>query len=385
MGDGIKAFWLGVFIIITVGVAAWLLLFLRPTVGDGGTLLRVRFSNIQNVAIGTRVTFAGKAVGEVVKIDELFDARSEPPDASGNLYFYQLDLRVDSSVKIYNYDEIIFSTSGLLGEKSIAIVPRAAPAGAPPPHDVTSDILYARSTDTLEETLSQFSDVAGVFETTMTHINEFLDANMEEFHETLTSVNAAADSITIFADQMTESELACKASDAAEAVTKAMNSASSVFNEVTRTNLVGKVSRTVDQITSSEGTLGRLLNSDSFYLQMTAVMCKLETVLGDIGNYGLLFQYDKSWKRKRIAKENCMRQLCTPQQAACFFNQEMCEVVQTLDRVERLLCRLDCCPSQQDPCFSNSFRELMGRVENLLSSLKSYNEMLFQQYCQGCY
>ena len=372
MGEGIKSFWLGIFILVTVGLAAWLLLFLRPSVGDCGTELRVRFTNIQSVSIGTRVTFAGKPVGEVTKIETIENARENPPNTSGDIYFYELKLCVDSAIKIYNYDEIIFSTQGLLGEKTIAIIPKAAPPGEPTAVQVTNDILYGRSMDTLEETLAQLSSVGEVFESTMERVNDFIDINMDDFHETLVHISEAAENFNTFIDKVNQNELTSKAVNAADALASAMKRADHFFKDISDSGLIKRV-------TDGEGTIGKLLNSDSFYLQMQAVMCKMETVLSDIGNYGLLFQYDRSWKRKRIMKENQMRQMCSAECAVQFFNSEMCEVENTLDRVSRLLCKMPC---EGDPCFEQSFRELLWRVEHLQSSLQNYNEMMFKHYCE---
>lgn len=372
MGDGIKAFWLGVFILITVGLAAWLLLFLRPSVGDCGTELTVRFTNIQSVSIGTRVSFAGKPVGEVTKIETIADARENPPNASGDIYFYELKLCVDSSVQIYSYDEIIFSTQGLLGEKTIAIIPKATPHGEPPATLVTHDVLYGSSMDTLEETLAQLSSVGEVFERAMENINDFIDINMDDFHETLVHISEAAESFNTFVDKVNQNEFTERAVKAADAIASTMKKADNFFENINDSGLVGK-------ITNGKGTIGRLLNSDSFYLQMQAVMCKMETVLSDISNYGLLFQYDRSWKRKRIVKEHEMQQICSPKLAAQFFNREMCEVENTLDRVSSLLYKMPCEP---DPCFEQAFRELLGRVEHLQRSLQNYNEMMFNNYCE---
>ncbi len=132
MGERFKEFWFGIFIIISIVVIAWFLLFLQPSVGDGDTVLKVRFTNVQGISNGTRVTFAGRPVGEVKKIEQIANGRTELAEEDGDIYFYELLLRVDSSVHIYNYDEIMFSTSGLLGEKSIAILPKSPSPGQPP-------------------------------------------------------------------------------------------------------------------------------------------------------------------------------------------------------------------------------------------------------------
>lgn len=382
MGDGFKAFWLGLFIVITVAVAAWLLLFLRPTVGDCGKILKVRFSNIQNVAIGTRVTFGGKPVGEVVKINEVEDARSKPSDTAGNFYFYELDLCVDSKVKVYSYDEIVFSTQGLLGEKSIAILAKAAPPGMPPAHEISSDVvLYARSTDDLQETLTKLTDVAEVFESAMERFNEFLDENMEEFHSTVIAVGEAASSLCGLVNEATETDFIGRMGRAADSLASAMATTECVINDLKNTGILD----TFGQLARGEGTLGRLLTSDCFYLQVTAMMCKLETVLNDISNYGLLFQYDRKWQRKRLCKERAMEQLSSPREAVGFFNTQVCEITNSLDRIERLLYQMETRCDDTDPCFAEGFRELMGRVENLMMNLKNYRELLFEEYCEACH
>ncbi len=177
MSDRIKLFWLGIFIIAALALAAWLLLFLRPSYGDGEKILRVRFTNIEKILLGTRVTLAGRPVGEVIAIKEVLDARSLPTDSNGNLYFYELLLRVDSNVKIYNCDEIVFSTAGLLGEKSIAILPRA-PANCPHPEkEITNNILYAQSTDPISDAVTTLTRVSKSVEKTLNKIGCFMDNN----------------------------------------------------------------------------------------------------------------------------------------------------------------------------------------------------------------
>ena len=81
--------------------------------------------------MGTRVTFAGKPVGEVVQINEVANAREETPDDTGRVFSINSRLKVDSSVEFYPTDEIAVRTTGLMGEKSVAILPKALPKGKP--------------------------------------------------------------------------------------------------------------------------------------------------------------------------------------------------------------------------------------------------------------
>src|SRR3990172_11470882 len=75
MGEQTKNMLIGVFIIAACTLIVGLIMFLRPSVGDAKQTLYVRFSNINKVNIGTRVLFAGKAVGQVTKIDPIYHAR----------------------------------------------------------------------------------------------------------------------------------------------------------------------------------------------------------------------------------------------------------------------------------------------------------------------
>lgn len=385
--DRSKAFWLGIFVILAILVVAWLFLFLKPTVGDGKKTLKIRFTNVEGVTIGTRITFGGKPVGTVVAIREISDARSQKVSPEGSFYFYEVVADVDSKVNIYNYDQIAYTTQGLLGEKSIEITPKATPKGSPPAHEVTGDILYARSTSQLEAALQQLQDVAASFQETVEKVSDLLDSGT--FDKTMDSITVAATRVSDLVERTLEVNFLEKTVDAADSLKEAMNSANLVVTRIVDEHLVEKISQTVGdlgnlshKITHSEGTLGRLLNSDSFYLQLTALMCKFETLLSDINNYGLLFQYDKKWQRQRVAKMRQMEMLCTSEDFTHFFNKEMCDICVTLDRVSKLLCEMECreVPIANE-CFSESFSELIGRVEHLLMTLKNYNQMLYKEYC----
>ena len=111
MTDKMKNILIGLFVAAAVTIMVAMVLFLEPRIGDGKKTFRVRFANVAGIIIGTRVTFAGKPVGEVVAIQEVKEARTEPSDETGRVYVYLLTLKVDSTVDIYNYDEIAIRTS----------------------------------------------------------------------------------------------------------------------------------------------------------------------------------------------------------------------------------------------------------------------------------
>lgn len=290
MSERNKTLWLGVFIIGGIVITSWLLLFLKPSFGDNRIQLQVYFSNIDKISIGTRVTFGGRPVGEVKSIKAVRDARVGDYTQNGDLYMYALTLLVDSSVSIFTYDEIVFASSGLLGEKSIAIIPRISPPGAPPPREVTNEILYARSTDRLEETLNHIVTVTDSFDNAMKGFTNFLQTNSGDFNSALKSVTTGADTLKLFIEHANES------------------------------NFIGKTTRTFDdiqtithQFLNEQGTVSQLLNNNCLYLQATTVLSKLETFLNDVNHYGLLYQFNNNWRRQQRANRYWMKQMeCLP-------------------------------------------------------------------------
>jgi phospholipid/cholesterol/gamma-HCH transport system substrate-binding protein len=303
--DKIKTFWFGLFVIMALLLAAWLMLFLKPSIGNGRVLLTVRCSNIDKISVGTRVAFAGKPVGEVIEIKEAVDPRGAPGDPSGNLYIYELILRVDSSVHIYVYDEIVFATAGLLGEKSIAINPRAAPLHSPLPREITEEVLFARSTDKVDEMLNTLTTVAGTFNDVLTEMSHFISNNNQELHTALQSFHSVSAEIQQLLTTCNEQSLATHLSGT-------MEKAELLLSHSHEKNLIERLGNTCDSFHSlcslcstGEGTLPQLMQSNSLYVQLTTILCQLQTVLNDINNYGLLYQFNRKWQRMRNNNGYC--------------------------------------------------------------------------------
>ncbi|MFT5317398.1 MAG: phospholipid/cholesterol/gamma-HCH transport system substrate-binding protein [Chlamydiales bacterium] len=184
MTDQVKNVMIGCFVVVGLALSVWILMFLEPTAGDGSLILRVRFPSIEKVGIGTRVTFAGRHVGEVVAIRQISNAREEEVDSVGNVYTYELFLQVDSSVKVYHTDDIGIHTSGLLGEKSISIVPNPPKAGESL-RLVSDEVIYAKAPGSVEETITKFISLAYKAEETMDHVIKLIENNNQEIFFTI--------------------------------------------------------------------------------------------------------------------------------------------------------------------------------------------------------
>ncbi len=396
MGEQTKNMLIGVFVVAACFLVVSLIMFLKPSVGDGKETIYVRFSNINKINVGTRVMFAGKPIGEVVAIEEIYDARNAPStDMLGRIYFYQLTLKIDSHVKVYDTDEISIQTSGLLGEKSIAITPKPAPKGVTP-QLVTNQPIYAESVDPIENALYELTDLANHFEITLNEVNRWIQKNGDDLGNAVRSFGSAMDEVKATAKSANDLQLLpeiktgvqqfnhtmADVQDAiaqlneggvfanAGAVVKNLQSASQSFD------LIGK------DIADGKGTLGKLINEEDLYLRLNAVMSKANTLMNDVNHYGLLFHLNKSWQRQRAQRMTVLNALDTPQGFKNYFETEVDDINTAMSRLSMLIDRAEISSEKEmilsNEQFSKDFAELLRQADALADNLRLYNQQLVE-------
>jgi phospholipid/cholesterol/gamma-HCH transport system substrate-binding protein len=394
MGEQTKNMLIGMFVIGASALIVWMILFLRPSVGDGKQTLYVRFSNINNISVGTRVMFAGKPVGEVVSIDQIYDARQKPStDILGHLYYYQLVLKIDSHVKVYDTDEVTIQTSGLLGEKSIAITPVPPPKGVTPKL-VTDQPIYAESVDPIENAFVELSDLANTMDKTFQQVTDWINKNgddlgitirnfgdaMCEATQTLHSVNDLhlVDDVKTAVNNF--SDTVCDIQDAIDQ----LNQGNTFNNAAIMVKNLKNASQSIDFITQDiadgKGTLGKLIEGDDLYLRMTAIMSKVDTLMNDINHYGILFHMNKSWQRQRSQRITELNALNTPVSFRNYFEKEVDQINTSMSRLSMLIDKAEKSPEKEeilcDEQFRKEFAELLRQADELSDNLKLYNQQL---------
>lgn len=395
MGEQTKNMLIGVFVIAACALIIWVILFLKPSVGDGKQILFVRFSDVNKIPIGTRVMFAGKPVGEVVSIQPISEARAKPSsDILGHLYYYQLELRIDSHVKVYDTDEISIQTSGLLGEKSIAIIPKPVPKGIIPQLLTSKQIVYAKSVDPLDRLFSEFADLSNTIEKTFQEATLWIQRNGDDLGNTIRAANEAICEIKTAVQSINEINLAdqiqttiqnisATVSDIQDAVRQLEDTGAFVNAGIAMKHLKNS-SISIDQITSNlacgRGTIGRLLKSDDLYLHVNALLGKVDILMNDVNNYGILFHLNKSWQRQRIQRITLLNSLDTPANFKSYFETEVDQINVSMERISMLIDKIQQTPDSQqlmnDPLFRKDFEELLRQANELSDNLKLYNEQL---------
>ncbi len=392
MGEQTKNMMIGLFVIVACAVIIWLVMFLKPSVGNGKETLYVRFSSINQINLGTRVLFAGKPVGEVVAIDQIYDARQKPTaDVLGEIYYYQLVLKVDSSVKVYDTDEVVVQTTGLLGEKSVAIIPKIPPKGVVPKL-ITNQPIYAQSVDPIENAFTQLSNLSKAMKKTFQQLTTWFNkhgddlgntvrsigSTMDEIHKTVKSINdqniigdvkSSINSFTATSDEIRDAVNQMKIGEVfvnAGVVMKNLKTSTQNINMITA------------DIADGKGTVGKLIKYDDMYMRMSSLMSKADTMMNDINHYGILYHLNKSWQRQRGQRITALNALDTPSGFKSYFETEVSEINTAMSRLSMLIDKAEM-SSEKDEILSNEqfhkdFRELMRQADTLSENLKLYNE-----------
>jgi phospholipid/cholesterol/gamma-HCH transport system substrate-binding protein len=355
MSDKWKNAMIGLFVLSAFGIIAYILMFLHPYVGDEGQVLRVRFPDIDKVTIGTRVTFAGRPVGEVTKIIPLEDVRLGRTQKDGEIYVYELELAVDSSLHVYNTDKISLRTSGLLGEKSVSIDPEPLKPGQKL-REVNNEILFAVDVSTVEDTFDELKEASNKLDLLLDNATEVLN----ELKKGRTWEN-----LSLTMQNLQEITTALNQKERIEALYASLESTLKNVEDIAQ------------NLHEGQGSLGKLLSTEDLYLRLTALLSKGEIVFNDMNQYGVLFHLDKNWQRMRARRMNLLQKLQTPQQFKNFFNDEIDSIYTSIQRVSSVLEKTSNNPScyslLEDKEFQKVFAELLRRTESLEEEVRMYN------------
>lgn len=394
MTDQFKTTLIGIFVVMACSLVVAIILFIEPSIGDGKQILNVRFSNINGISVGTRVMFAGKAIGEVTAIETIPDARNSHSDASGDVYYYKLTLHVDSHVSIYNTDEFTVQTSGLLGDKSVSILPRIPEKNVIPSKVTTNSLIYAQSSDPLEiafRIVSSLSEKIGVAVDDITiwfnHNSPLLTETISSFNDTMKQSSIAIKQINdtqLIEDiQITVQDFGQTANEitgnlAQMRTDKVFTNAGALVDNLKEASI--NVKQIMTNLSKGNGTIGKLLYDDEAYLQVSSILSKANTLFNDINQYGILFNMNKQWQRTRVKQAAMIDSLKSPQQFQNYFESEVDLINTSMGRLSLLIDKASNSQNRaqilNNPIFKSEFADLLQQVEGLVNTLKLYNEYL---------
>ncbi|MEX0962275.1 MAG: MlaD family protein [Simkaniaceae bacterium] len=394
MKDHIKTMLIGLFVAIGCSILIGMILFFEPSVGDGKQKLLFRFANINGINVGTRVSLAGKPIGDVVAIEQIPDARKQPTDELNQVYFYQIVCHVDSSAKIYTTDEITMQTSGLLGEKSITILPKKTPPGVPLKLATDQTPLYGQSADPFEYAFNELSGLADKMEDTLDKVGNWMDANGQALGSAIRSFDSAMTEVSEVVQDANAQNFVDHVINATDQFSGAMKEIDVAMNQMQKedsfSNLgvtirnLKNISFSVDDIATDiqmgKGTLGKLIVDDGLYLRFNVIMNKVNTLMNDINHYGLMFNLNKQWQRMRVKRVSEITALDSPQEFRSYFEREVDLISTSMERISMLIERANERHETEEvmrsDLFTRDFADLLRSVEGLSDNLKLYNQKL---------
>jgi phospholipid/cholesterol/gamma-HCH transport system substrate-binding protein len=307
---------------------------------------------------------------------------------------YQLVLHVDSSVRLYNIDEVTIQTSGLLGEKSIAIIPKAELPGVPLVR-ITDQPIYAVSTDPLQQAFKELTQLSKVFEGTLKRISRWIDDNSQNLFCAIQNFGNAMGSIDATLTEAHQLQILASIKTAIDDFSCVMIQIDEAMDELHQGNTFSNLgvmisnlkgaSKSIEivakDLAEGQGTLGRLIQGDDLYLRLTAVMSKVDTLMNDINHYGLMFNLDKRWQRTRERRITLLDALKCPDDFKNYFEQEVDNINTSMSRLSMVVDKAESCCSQEifkDDRFKEDFAELMREVNALAETLRLYNEQILK-------
>lgn len=329
-------------VVVTIGIAlfVWVLLFLHPQFGDSRQQFHVRFADIDKVGKGSRVTFAGRPVGHVIGISTI-DRQS--PTEQGPIYCYDVLIAIDSHVTVYETDEIMLSTSGLMGERYIAITPKPAQN----PKILTKDeIVYATELPTVTDVIQAAGKNLQDFFNSAKNSSQNFDKVCENFNKSWPEIIAAFD---------TFSSLSKRSAETAQ-----------------------ELQTFITKVNTGEGSLGKFVSNDEFYYKTLALMNKVDVLIHDLNNYGLMYQWNKEWKKDQANRDLTLAKLKDPQEFNQFLQDKYMKISTSINSIKMAAQAAQGIDSQVDKnSVANSFTAVLQELETLQEEMHTANNPLF--------
>lgn len=383
----IKTMIIGGFTVFGIAILVWGIFFFKPSVGDNKNKVTVKFANIEGVDVGTRVTYAGKPVGEVTEITYIPRNGSRKLDTFGNPYAYEVTMKFDSSIHIYSSDLIEIRTLGLLGEKSIAIIPQDVKPGEEP-QPINDGVVYANSEDPLTTTLKTVQVVSEQITTTMKDVSNILQQNQGLINQSMQSLSNTLEDVSEIVFEVRELDVIGNFNEAILNVCNLTDNANQMMNQAREMQLLekmddtlGNVSQITSNIASGKGTLGKLINDPTLYLKALSMIDRVNQLIYDLNHFGLLFHRNRAWKELQQQRLNQIEELKSPDAFTQAFEQEMAQIEDSLKRVSEMVDQAEMGQEEvlDSKAFKKYFFDLLQQVNQLQNLIDLYNQKLAEK------
>lgn len=354
---------IGLTVVVSLLFVVRALIFLHPSPGDGKTRLCVRFQDVDKITQGSRVTFAGRPVGEVVSVHLLQESFSGRSGSHRPIYPYEVILAIDSSVKVYTVDEIAIKTAGLMGEHFIAITPKPPDEGEELMLVQPTDVIFAYDVGSPEQTIQEITSVARKADLTMGALISVIERNQEGIYQTTEAIRKASSALETLLSTLNSGGFGQRLVEVGDKSGQCLDK-------------IDRVSTVLETVINGEGSLGKMLRDSSLYDSVLQASLRTNTLISDIDSYGLLFHTNRDWQREmcRRSTEESTKDLVAQQFLKERFekiHRTVSELQQTVALAEKRLQEMG--PSSEP--LAEHFSTMQQQIADLQASVRENHSL----------
>ena len=260
----------------------------RSSIFENNKIVHTIYDEVEGLVVGAKVTINGLVIGNVSMIDFL-------PGSTKIL----VSMRIDKDLNFSPNSKAVFYEAGLIGGKAISIEPVFDSKNIIKSNDtIASDVkpglteLINRQIAPLQEKIeSMLTSVDSLFSGVSNVINYETQNNLkntlENLSQSVNNINMSSEALIEVIDE-NRSSLNISFKNAANA-TKNINELTDSLSKIDFTSTFNKLSESLNNINTilskvenGEGTLGKFINSEELYQNLSQSSKELEELLSDL-------------------------------------------------------------------------------------------------------
>ena len=278
----------------------------RSSIFENNKIVHTIYDEVEGLVVGAKVTINGLVIGNVSMIDFL-------PGSTKIL----VSMRIDKDLNFSPNSKAVFYEAGLIGGKAISIEPVFDSKNIIKSNDtIASDVkpglteLINRQIAPLQEKIeSMLTSVDSLFSGVSNVLNYETQNNLkntlENLSQSVNNINMSSEALIEVIDE-NRSSLNISFKNAANA-TKNINELTDSLSKIDFTNTFNKLSESLNNINiilskveNGEGTLGKFINSEELYQNLSQSSKELEELLSDLkANPSRYVQFSLFGKKQR--------------------------------------------------------------------------------------
>ena len=260
----------------------------RSSIFENNKIVHTIYDEVEGLVVGAKVTINGLVIGNVSMIDFL-------PGSTKIL----VSMRIDKDLNFSPNSKAVFYEAGLIGGKAISIEPVFDSKNIIKSNDtIASDVkpglteLINRQIAPLQEKIeSMLTSVDSLFSGVSNVLNYETQNNLkntlENLSQSVNNINKSSESLIEVIDE-NRSALNMSFKNVANA-SKNINELTDSLSKINFTNTFNKLSESLNNINiilskveNGEGTLGKFINSEELYQNLSQSSKELEELLSDL-------------------------------------------------------------------------------------------------------